>query len=145
VNRSPHHFLDGRFPDQITLLQNRHPVSHPYKRGRVVRNHRDRHVVTGLGVFQTSEHFGTAVCVESRCRLVSDQQGGLAYQRLTDRNPLLLTSAQLMRVGGIDWPVLRQANLPEFFLSHVPPSLPIPVAVGARHLTDLVANTHDRI
>jgi len=93
---------------------------------------------------EETQNFGLRLIIECARGFVGNQKLGLAHQRLCDRYPLPLPTAQLMRVRGIEASILK-TNFGQCKFRLSSPTEPRTGSVSPGDFGNLITGTHNRI
>ena len=138
-------FFRGSHLDDLAGIHQRDPVRHARHHGQIVGDEHQAHALLFLQLLEQVENLSLDRHVERGCRLVGDDEVGLAGQRDCDHHALLLAAAHAKRV-------LVDAALR---LGDADPAQPVDGLLARRRtaqrrvrfdrLDDLLADLHHRV
>ncbi len=138
-----HHVLKTTVLHESPLIHDGHVGGHAARESEVVSDEQQCEGATIHQALQQSDDLLLNDWIESRRRLVGDQQGRIAGQSHGESYPLLFAAAELMGVA-MDKP-LFESNFGEQGVSYRTCRSPIQAAVQADQLDELIPHLHHGI
>ena len=142
---APEDFAHRSLLDHLPRIHHTDPVADPRDDAEVVADVQDRRRERALQLGDQVEDLRFGRHVESRRRLVHDQQIGIVGEGHCDQHALLLAATQLMRIAAEDRRRLRHVDCPEQFERAIARDLRRYRLVRRDRLGDLLAHDDRRV
>ena len=130
--------------DEPSGVEHADPLAHPADHAEVVADEQDARAELLAQAGDQIEHLRLHRRVETRRRLVEDQQRRVLGQRHRDHDPLLHATGELMRIAAHDPGRIRDLHLREHRARPIE-GLVLAGAEDREHLGDLLADADRRV